>query len=166
MTGVQTCALPISSVIITEVKKSAKKAKNEKVDLSKLTRAQLKAVEILTQFGVFEGIAAKQILPSIGGTELDGFEDLFVQKAIQYFQKNANQQSTAEISAQTFVVWWHDKKIFNAQSTSGVWSVLLEALVEDKKKMQKKDHQAFENRLVAKTMTNEAFEKWYREGRE
>ncbi len=158
---------PASTVLkVTEPKKTTKKPKNEKVDLSKLTRAQLKAVEILTQFGVFEGIAAKQILPSIGGTELDGFEDLFVQKAIQYFQKNANQQSTAELSAQTFVVWWHDKKIFNAQSTSGVWSVLLEALVEDKKKMQKKDPQAFENRLVAKTMTNEAFEKWYREGRE
>lgn len=153
------------SVIAQEPNKKTRKEKKDKVDLSKLTRAQLKAVEVLVQLGVFEGIAVKQILPTIGGSELEGFEDLFIQKAIQYFQKNALQQGFAEQSAATFVVWWHDKKIFDPQSTSGVWGILLESLVEDKKAMQKKDPLAYENRLVAKTMTNEAFEIWYRKGK-
>ena len=136
---------------------SVKDSVKSVLDVSKLTRAQGRALSFLTQFGVFEPIAFKQILPSLAGSELLGFEDLFIQLAIAYFKKNAQQNLPA-----TFVVWWHDKKVFDVQSSSGVWSILMEQLAVEKKRMQKNDPPAYENRLVARTMTNGEFEAWYR----
>jgi plasmid replication initiation protein len=145
--------------------KSRKGAAEKQVDISNLTRAQLQGLKLLSDFGVFEGIAVKQILPSIGGSELVGFEDIFIQKALVYFQKNAKKQGTTELNASTFVVWWHDKKIFDSQSDSGAWGILMEQVSDEKKKMQKNEPQAYDNRLVARTMTNEAFEQWYRDNK-
>ena len=145
--------------------KTKKAAAEKQVDISNLTRAQLQALRLLSDFGVFEGIAVKQILPSIGGSELIGFEDIFIQKALVYFQKNAKKHETIELGASTFVVWWHDKKIFDSQSASGAWAILMEQVSDEKKKMQKNDPQAYDNRLVARTMSNAAFEQWYRDNK-
>ena len=119
----------------------------------------------MTDFGIFEGIVVKQILPTIGGSEVVGFEDIFIQRALNYFQKNAKQGDTVELSASIFVVWWHEKKIFDSQSDSGVWGILMEQVSDEKKKMQKNDPQAYDNRLVARTMSNAAFEQWYRDNK-
>ena len=156
---------PIPTHEPPSVKSKEQKPKSKKstsppkvtLDLSKLTRAQGRALDLLTQFGVFESIALKQILPSLSGSELLGFEDIFIQFAIFYFKENAQQYSPA-----TFVVWWHDKKVFDVQSPSGVWSALMEQLAMEKKRMQKNEPAAYENRLVARTMTNSEFEAWYR----
>jgi plasmid replication initiation protein len=148
-----------------KTKKTKKEVAEKQVDVSSLTRAQLQALKLLSDFGVFEGIAVKQILPSIGGSELVGFEDIFIQKALGYFQKNAKKQGTAELSASTFVVWWHDKKIFDSQSDSGAWGILMEQVSDEKKKMQNNDPLAYDNRLVARTMSNAAFEQWYRDNK-
>ena len=145
--------------------KKKKETNQKQLDLSDLTRAQLQAIKLLSDFGVFEGIAVKQILPTIGGSEVVGFEDVFIQKALAYFQKNAKQWNISELGAPTFVVWWHEKKIFDTQSDSGVWGILMEQVAEEKKKMQKNDPIAYDNRLMARTMTNVAFEQWYRQNK-
>jgi plasmid replication initiation protein len=153
---------PINAGSVSKEKNEKTKPQNPSKSLEKLTRAQLKALELLTDFGVYEGIALKQLLPTIKSSEIQGFEDVFIQKAINYFQDHANQQDTPQLGAQTFVVWWLDKDVFDVKSTSGVWSLLMEQLSEEKKRMQQKDPQAFDNRLMAKTMSNIEFEKWYR----
>jgi plasmid replication initiation protein len=158
-------ATPSVSDAAKTIKKTPKTQAETPSEIANLSRAQLKAVELLTAFGVYDGIALKQILPSIGGSELLGFEDLFIQKVLHYFQKNTNLKDAAEFSAQTFVVWWHDKKIFDPQANTGVWSALVEQVMAEKKAMQKQDPEAYDNRLIARTMSNAAFEKWYREQR-
>ena len=145
--------------------KTKKIAPEKQLDLSLLTRAQLQAAKLLFDFGVFEGIAVKQILPTIGGSEVVGFEDIFIQKALNYFQNNTKKRETLELSAPTFVVWWHEKKIFDTQSDTGVWTILMEQVSDEKKKMQKNDPIAYDNRLMARTMTNAAFEQWYRQNK-
>ncbi len=153
------------SVLPTEEVKKTNTSKinlESKTDISQLSRSKLRALELLTNFGVYEGIAINQILAAIISSELVGFEDIFIQLVLQYFQKNTKLKDNSEFNAQTFVVWWHDKKIFDPQSETGVWATIVEKVIEEKKKMQKHDPMAFDNRLVARNMTNTAFEEWYR----
>ena len=124
-------------------------------ELDTLTRAKIKAYNLLLDYGVFAGIAYKQILPKIRGSEFEGFEDFFVEKAILHFEKNAIQNTTKELKASTFVTWWTKNKVFES---GDVWADILEKLVKHKKQMQTKNLVSFENRLVAKTMTNAQFE--------
>ncbi len=119
-----------------------------------LTRAKLQAYNMLLEFGVFAGIAYKQILPKVRGSEFEGFEDFFIEKAILHFEKNAIQNTTKELKASTFVTWWTKNKVFE---TGDVWADILEKLVKHKKEMQVKNPLTFENRMIAKTMTNAQF---------
>lgn len=124
-------------------------------DAATLSYAKLKAFELLLELGVYEGIAFKQILPSIGGSELEGFEDLFIQKAIAYFNKKSQRKD-----APTFVKWWHDLKVFEVGSE--LWTTITEGVIQDKKRLEKDNPEAFDNRMTAKTMTSLDFEAWYR----
>ncbi len=124
-------------------------------DTATLTRAQLKAFETLVELGVYEGIAFKQILPSIGGSEIEGFEDLFIQKAITFFKGKSKRTD-----APTFVKWWHDLKVFEVGSN--LWSAITEGVIADKKKLETDNPEAFHNRMKAKGMSDAAFEAWYR----
>ena len=126
-------------------------------EIETLTRAKLKAYTILVEFGIFEGIAFKQILTKIKGSEFDGYEDFFIEKAIQHFEKNAIQNTTKELKASTFVTWWTKNKIF---SSGDVWADILEKLVKHKKQLQANNPSAFENRIIAKTMTNNQFKEY------
>jgi hypothetical protein len=126
-------------------------------DLDILTRAKQQAYRLLLDYGVFAGIAYKQILPKIKGSEFEGFEDFFTEKAILHFEKNAIQNTTKELKASTFVTWWTKNKVFES---GDVWADILEKLVKHKKQMQAKNPIIFENRLVAKTMTNAQFEEY------
>jgi plasmid replication initiation protein len=116
-------------------------------DTAKLTRAQLKAFELLVELGVYEGIAFKQILPTIGGSEIQGFEDLFVQKAILFFKGKSKRAD-----APTFIKWWHELKVFEVGSE--LWSKITEGVIEDKKRLENDNPEAF--------MTDVEFEGWYR----
>lgn len=120
-----------------------------------LTHAKLKAFELLVELGVYEGIAFKQMLPSIGGSEIEGFEDLFVQKAINYFSKKSKRKD-----APTFVKWWHELKVFEIGSE--LWTVITEGVIEDRKRLEKNNPEAFNNRMMAKNMSSSEFETWYR----
>jgi hypothetical protein len=126
-------------------------------ELETLTRAKLQGYNILLDFGVFAGIAYKQIVPKVKGSEFEGFEDFFIEKAILHFDKNAIQNTTKELKASTFVTWWTKNKIFES---GDVWADILEKLVKHKKQLLIKNPIAFENRLVAKTMTNAQFSEY------
>jgi Initiator Replication protein len=124
-------------------------------ELEALTRAKGHAFKILVDFGIFPGIAYKQIIPKIKGSEFDGYEDFFVEKAILHFEKNAIQKTTKELKASTFVTWWTKNKVFES---GDVWADISEKLSKHKKQLQTTNPAAFENRLIAKTMTNAEFE--------
>lgn len=123
--------------------------------LETLTRSKLQAYNILLEFGVFAGIAYKQILPKVKGSEFEGFEDFFIEKAILHFEKNAVQKTTKALKASTFVTWWTKNKVFE---NGDVWADILEKLVKHKKQMEIKNPITFGNRMLAKTMTNAQFE--------
>lgn len=140
-------------------KKEVKTYKPTENDLEILTRAKLQGYKMLVAYGVFEGIAFKQILPKIKGSEFEGFEDFFIEKAIQYFDKKAIQNTTKELKASTFVTWWTKNKVFESGE---VWTDILEKLAKHKKQLQSKNPEVFENRLIAKTMTNAQFEEYFK----
>jgi Initiator Replication protein len=128
--------------------------------LNTLTRAKLQGYHILLDYGVFAGIAYKQILPKVKGSEFEGFEDFFIEKAILHFEKNAIQNTTKELKASTFVTWWTKNKVFES---GDVWADILEKLVNHKKQMQIKNPITFENRIVAKAMTNAQFDEYIKQ---
>ena len=124
-------------------------------DTNGLSFSQRLAYLELVEFGVFEGIAFKQLIPTIKGSEFVGFEDYFVKAAIAHFKKTSKKPEVG-----VFVNWWHEQKIFDVESD--VWSKILEGVVEQKKKLEQTDPNAFDNRLTAKTMTYTEFVEWYR----
>ena len=126
-------------------------------ELDTLTRAKVQAYRLLLNYGVFAGIAYKQVLPKIKGSEFEGFEDFFIEKALLHFEKNAIQNTTKELKASTFVTWWTKNKIFES---GDVWADILEKLVKHRKQMHIKNPVALENRLIAKTMTHAQFEEY------
>lgn len=128
-------------------------------EVETLSRAKLKAYNALIKFGIFEGIAYKQILPKIKGSEFNGYEDFFVEKAIQYFEKNAIQNTTKELKASTFVTWWTKNKVFES---GDVWAETLEKLGKHKKELMNKNPEAFENRIIARAMTHAQFEAYFK----
>jgi hypothetical protein len=131
-------------------------------ELEILSKAKLQAYHILIGFGIFEGIAYKQILPKVRGSEFEGYEDFFIEKAIQHFEKNAIQNTTKELKASTFVTWWTKNKVFES---GDVWADILEKLAKHKKQLQVKTPVAFENRIIAKTMTNAQFDEYIKKNK-
>lgn len=124
-------------------------------EILSLTYAQRLAYSQLVEFGVIEGIALKQLLPAIKGSEFVGFEDYFIKAALAHF-RNWSKNSNPGV----FVNWWLDNKIFD--TTSDVWSKILEHVIADKKTLQRNDPEAFDNRLMAKDMSYKEFVSWYR----
>ncbi len=126
------------------------------IDLAELTWAKRNAYDTLIDYGVKEGIALKQLIPSIKGSEFIGFEDYFVNHAMTYFRNQADIQN-----AGTFVKWWHEKKVFDLDSN--IWAVICEKVVTEKKKMQRDKPDVYENRRQAASMTESEFRQWYKE---
>lgn len=122
-----------------------------KKDLDALTYAKENAYRMLTEFGVEPGIAFLRLLPTIKGSEFEGFEDYFVEYALQHFKQWAKQQKNKDESAATFVTWWTKKGVFDTDSD--VWSKMLEKMIVVKKAMQLKEDGKWENRMLAKEMT-------------
>lgn len=126
-------------------------------ELNVMTYAQSKAFDMLVKFGVYEGIAFKQILPALKGGEIEGFEDYFIKHGLAHFKKWARKQPNKAISAATFVSWWTEKKVFDADND--VFWKISEKINTDKKKL---DPITFDNRMEAKNMTKAAFIDWYK----
>jgi hypothetical protein len=128
-------------------------------EISTLSRAKLMGYNTLLDYGIYAGIAFKQILPSIKGSTFDGFEDYFVNHALAYFEKNAILKTTKKLKASTFVKWWLHNRVFDPDSSA--WSEICERVILQKKELMDRQINAFENRLLAKDMTDEAFRKIY-----
>lgn len=118
--------------------------------VEELTFAQLKAYEILVNFGVKEGIALKQILSRITSSEADGFEDMWVEECLQIFRQKAKGGVGA------FVKWFLGLKVFEQGDH---YATIMERLQKRKKKLQRDNPMAWDNRQEAKTMTAEEFRK-------
>lgn len=132
-------------------------------ELDVLNRSKKKAFEKLVDFGIFEGIAYKQIIPNIKGSEFEGYEDIFIEKALLHFEKTAIQATTKELKASTFVTWWTKNKIFES---GDVWAEILEKVTQHKKHLQNTNPTAFENRQIARKMTNSEFEEYIKKMQE
>ena len=124
-------------------------------EINALPWAQFNAYKKLTEFGVDEGIAFKQIIPTIKGSEIRGYEDHFIEKALAIFNEKAKQKN-----AGTFVKWWINKKVFD--STSDIWAVILEDIIVYKKNLQTTDIVKYDNRRVAMNMSMSEFKAYYK----
>lgn len=132
-------------------------------DLASLTYAEFQAFQMLVDFHVKPGIAFKQILPDISGSETQGFEDYFVASALDFFRDSSYNQQSNKIAAATFVSWWTKLRLFD--TTSDVWAKIIERVVEERKSLKKKNSVAYDNRLYAKDMTQAEFKKWWNDQR-
>ena len=132
-----------------------KKGTVSEKDLAKLSFAKENAYRMLTEFGVEPGIAFLRLLPTIKGSEFEGFEDYFVEFALQHFKQWAKQQKSKDQSAATFVNWWTKKGVFDTESD--VWSKMIAKIMAAKKELQYKHLSTWDNRLLAKEMTAAAF---------
>lgn len=126
-----------------------------KEEINALPWAQFKAYNQLIEYGVDEGIALKQIIPTIKGSEVRGYEDHFIEKALIIFNKKAKLKN-----AGTFVKWWINKKVFDP--TSDLWAVVLEDIIAYKKELMATDEVKFNNRQVAMDMSMLEFKAYYR----
>lgn len=139
-----------------DIKKELESYEPSKKEIESLSRSKLHAYENMLSFGIYEGIAFKQMLPNIKGGNIEGYEDLFLEKAIAHFAKRARQQKTSKESAATFVNWWTAKKVFS-HDEDVFWKIAEEVNLVKKKMSQEK----LDNRSIAKGMTNKEFENWY-----
>ena len=129
-----------------------------KEDIEKLSYSQEKAYKVLVKFGVYGGIAYRQILPTIKGANMEGFEDTFCEQAIKIFKTKEKPKKDAKTSVAVFVKWWTDKKVFD--NKSDLFYLIAEKVHEIKKQM---GQERLDNRSIAKDMTAGEFEKWYKE---
>ena len=118
------------------------------VTTKSMTFSQLKAYELLTEYGVKKGIVMKQILPRIGGSEAEGFEDMWVEECLVIFRKKARGGVGA------FVNWFLKLEVFDQGEH---FAEIMERLQQRKKKLQRERPDAWENRLEARRMTAEEF---------
>ena len=119
-------------------------------ELQTLTYSKRIAYQMLVGYGVSEGISFKRIISKIKGSEFEGWEDFFIEKAIQYFETKAIQKTTPELKASTFVTWWTKNKVFDE---GNIWSIILENLIKFKKMTESNCPERFEKRMLAKKMT-------------
>ena len=121
--------------------------------LDKLTRAQLKAYEALVKFGVEPGIAYKQLLPKVTSSEFLGFEDWYFEEVLKIFKVKGKQGVGA------FVNWFLTKKVFEQGDQ---FAKIMERIQARKKKLQMKEPDVWDNRMLAKGKTDKEFSKAYR----
>ena len=137
--------------------KGSRTKKNKKLSVEVLTYAQLKAYELLVDYGINEGIALELLTKCIG-SEIKGFEDWYFEEVLKIFESKTNQTDGAA-KAGTLVNWFLKKKIFEQGDH---FARVMERLQARKKKLQTTQIKAWENRLVARDVTSEEFKKQYR----
>jgi hypothetical protein len=119
-------------------------------ELAVLSESKLRAYTILLDYGIFAGIAYKQIVTKIKGSEFEGYEDFFIQRAIQHFEKTAIQTTTKDLKASTFVTWWTKNKVFQS---GDVWADILEKLGKYKKQSLNKTVEKPQKRVGEQTIS-------------
>lgn len=117
-------------------------------DIAQLTFAQNKAYELLVKKHIEPGIAFKQLLPKVKGSEFLGFEDWYFEEVLAIFKKKGKKGIGA------FVKWFLEMKVFEQGDH---YATIMEKMQQRKKTMQLKHPQKWDNRMLAKGMTAGAF---------
>lgn len=159
------------SIIDTSTKESTPKIRTPKLEVPKhaagkkvtskeikklyqqLSFAQEKAYKLLMDFGMLPHTILKDLIPSIKGGEVEGFEDFYAKKVLAHFKKKAK-APTPDV----LFTWWVKKGIYNEGDE---WTKLIEAVAKEKKKLETKQSEAFYNRLESRTKTAVEFRDWY-----
>jgi len=116
-----------------------------------LTFAQVKAVQMLVDLEVYEGIVFKQILPCLINPEWEGFEDIAIEKMISIFKSKARVKNGG-----TFVNWFLERKVFEQGDN---FAKIMEQVQKYKKDLQHNHPDRWDNRLLARKMTATEFKK-------
>jgi len=123
-----------------------------KLNINTLRFAQVKALKILTDYRITQELALEMINRALG-SEIQGFEDWYFEEVIRIFERKTNQTTTTAKTG-TLVNWFIKKKIFEQGDH---FAVIMEQLQQRKKQLQSKNITAWENRLLAKTMSATGF---------
>ena len=123
-----------------------------KLYIDALSFAQLKAFKLLTNYQVTQEIALEMI-SKVFGSELKGFEDWYFEEVIQIFEAKTIQKKTTAKTG-TLVNWFLKKQIFEQGDH---FAVIMERLQKRKKALQNKNITAWENRLLARTVSANKF---------
>jgi plasmid replication initiation protein len=115
--------------------------------------AQVKAFDRLVAYSVQDNIAIEMIGRVVGASEVVGFEDWYFEEVIKIFESKT-QQVEEDAKAGTIVNWFLKKKIFEQDDH---FATIMERLNLRKKDLQNKSPESWDNRLLAKNITAQAF---------
>lgn len=118
-----------------------------------MSYAQVKAFDRLVAYSVQDNIAIEMVGRVVGASEVVGFEDWYFEEVIKIFETKT-QQVEEDAKAGTIVNWFLKKKIFDQDDH---FATLMERLNLRKKDLQNKSPESWDNRLLAKTITAQAF---------
>jgi plasmid replication initiation protein len=124
----------------------------EGLKFEEMTYAQTKGFDRLVAYGVQDNIAIEMV-GRVEASEMIGFEDWYFEEVIKIFESKT-QQVEEDAKAGTIVNWFLKKKIF-AQDDH--FATIMERLNVKKKELQTKSPESWDNRLLAKTITAQAF---------
>jgi len=124
----------------------------KKLTFDDLSFAQLKAFQLLTRYGI-EVQLTLDMVGKAQSSEMKGFEDWYFEEIIQIFENKTN-QTTPSAKTGTLVNWYLKKKIFEQGDH---FAVIMERLQQRKKQLQNENSTAWDNRILAKTMSAEKF---------
>ena len=117
--------------------------------IEKLTEAQRRAFNTLTEYGVSMVFALDEVLPIIKGSELTGYEDFFVLFMLAFFEKKTNVKGQKE-KVKAFGGWVLNKRF----EEPNLYAQLVEQVVARKKHLKDLERA---NRERAKNMTAAEF---------
>ena len=127
-------------------------------DINSLCRSKLYGYRLLIEYGISPGIAFRQILPRVQGSEFLGFEDWYIEEVLRIFNKKTKMEvHNQKGRAGAFVNWFLQTSFSEDQ-----FSALLEEVHTKKKNLRFNDLEAWENRQIAKNMTSKEFEEHYK----
>lgn len=122
-----------------------KKIRNLKEQEANLSEARLRAFGILLEYGINKKIALTEFLPIIKGSELNGYEDYFVQAMITFFEKKTDRTKQEE-KIKALVGWLRNRRFTEAN----LFAKLMEQVIFRKKSLNTEER---DNRERAKTLT-------------
>lgn len=125
------------------------KSKNLKEQEANLTEAKLRAYGILLEFGINKKIALTEFLPIARGSELDGYEDYFVQAMIQFFDRKTDRTKQEE-KIKALVGWLRNNRF----EEPNLFAKLTEQVIAKKKQLNDEE---MDNRRRAKRLTAKQF---------
>lgn len=123
--------------------------KSNSLTIEELSFAENKSLDLLIDFGINSDIALS-LISKIGSSEFRGFEDWYFGEALNLFLHKTNQTSK-NAKAGTFVKW------FLADFQTNNFASILEKVQERKKKLQKENLEAWNNRITARNITASEF---------